>query len=110
MGAQGTIMEPDQWLSDDNRSTGPRNVNKLNDPKIDRLIDGQRTEADSEKRKAKILEIQRLLLDQYYHLHPPTPYTYNAVWPWVGNFTTVADYPTTRWRQYLFIDPSLKRN
>ncbi|MCX6020963.1 MAG: ABC transporter substrate-binding protein [Chloroflexi bacterium] len=108
-GPQGLFMEPDQWLSGYYYSTGPRNVNKINDPKLDKLIDDQRKELNPEKRKAIVLEIQRYLMDQYYHLHPRAITTNTAIWPWVGGYTPFQDYPTVRSIHYMWTDDGARK-
>jgi peptide/nickel transport system substrate-binding protein len=65
-------------------STAPLNVFKLNDPKLDDLIDRQAViTKDPEARKKLLLDIQRFLIDQAYLLTLVSPASYSAAQSYV---------------------------
>jgi ABC-type transport system substrate-binding protein len=69
-------------------STGPKNSFMLDDPKLDEMLDGQRTEFDEARRRELGYEIQRYLLDNVL-----------ARMEWVGDIALWARWPYWRNRK-----------
>ncbi|MCX6022607.1 MAG: ABC transporter substrate-binding protein, partial [Chloroflexi bacterium] len=96
-GPQGPIPD-DLWLSSYYHSKGTRNSSYVNDPKLDGMIEAQRSELNGEKRKQLIIDIQRYLVQKNYQLVIQGNITDNGVWPWLKNrsYAAGADYPGLR--------------
>jgi peptide/nickel transport system substrate-binding protein len=61
--ARGSFFDPDQFLSQNYHSKGSSNFTKWGDPKVDEMLDRQRTIFDVPQRKALIKEIVKYLID-----------------------------------------------
>ncbi len=80
---------PERSWQRDYHSKGSKNVRPINDPELDRLIEGQAREFDENKRKQLILDIQRLLLKELY-IAPLITYPGYLLWQpyvhgWIDN-------------------------
>jgi peptide/nickel transport system substrate-binding protein len=64
-------IQPDDWFSDVYHTGGSRNYGKMSDPKLDQMIDNQRTILDEALRKKAIRDIIVYMLDT-------SPYTFQA--------------------------------
>jgi ABC-type transport system substrate-binding protein len=78
-------IDLDDWLYPYFHSTGPKNSFGLSDPEVDRLLDAQRAEFDTEKRRQLGYDIQRYLLDKVL-----------ARLDWVSQITRTTNWNYTR--------------
>lgn len=107
----GPISPPaeiDQALKQWWHSKGARKGNGIYDPKLDQMIEEQGRTFDPEKRKKLVLDIQRYLLQQNYHLtlHGTVTRPSSPTWNCLKNATWQTDYPSygRAYRSY-WIDP-----
>jgi peptide/nickel transport system substrate-binding protein len=79
-------MEPDDYLYPYFHSTGSRNSFNLSDPELDRMLEEQRQEFDSERRQQQVYDIQHYLLDKVVaRLDWVCDITRGMLWPYVKN-------------------------
>jgi peptide/nickel transport system substrate-binding protein len=79
-------MEPDDYLYPYFHSTGSRNSFNLSDPTLDRMLEEQRQEFDTEKRQQMVYDIQHYLLDKVVaRLDWVCDITRGMLWPYVKN-------------------------
>jgi peptide/nickel transport system substrate-binding protein len=79
-------MEPDDYLYPYFHSTGSRNSFNLSDPELDRMLEEQRQEFDTEKRQQMVYDIQHYLLDKVVaRLDWVCDITRGMLWPYVKN-------------------------
>lgn len=64
----------DGWLYPFYHSSGGANYNFVNDPELDRLLEAQRRELDTTKRRAIIRQIDERIRDQNYDVFFPGPW------------------------------------
>jgi peptide/nickel transport system substrate-binding protein len=76
------------WLGAYYHSGGGRNVSRVADPHLDRLIEAQAGELDPRRRASLLQEIQRYLLDKSYQLVVRSSVGQMVSWPWVRNRPT----------------------
>lgn len=57
------VMDPGVWLDQLYRTGGSRNYGKFSDPKVDEMIDKQRTLFNTEERRAQVKEIVRFMAE-----------------------------------------------
>ena len=67
-------------------STGPLNQFGLSDPKLDALLDAQRTVMDLGRRKQASIEMQRLMEENVYVIPTIDVGAYQAWYPWVHDY------------------------
>src|SRR5581483_9108075 len=68
-------------------SGGSRNASKINDPKLDDMIDKQSAMVrDPAARKQALMDLQRYILDQGYIIPTWGNQSPSAYWPWLKNF------------------------
>lgn len=80
-------IDPDEWLYPYFHSRGPKNSFRYSDPRLDGMLDAQRRESDFEARRARILEIQRYLLENVLvRLDYASPTNLWVAWPYYRNF------------------------
>lgn len=89
---QFTQLEPDEFF---NRYKSDSNLNwfGINDPKLDRMIDEQKVMMDEEKRKEKVHEIQRYIVNEVANpIELSTPYQPTLHRGYVKNFYKHGSY------------------
>ncbi|MCX6022412.1 MAG: ABC transporter substrate-binding protein, partial [Chloroflexi bacterium] len=91
VGPQPGQNEADLYLSTNLHSKGSRNISKVNDPKLDQLIEMQSHEISVDRRKATLLDIQRMILENMYVMTIRGGTTTQLLWPYVNNYSTGAD-------------------
>lgn len=74
IGYQTYFQEPDEWLRTQLHTNGSRNWYNISDPKLDKMLDEQRTILDVEERKQYVYEIQRYVLENLMNPIPLTSY------------------------------------
>lgn len=79
--------EPDSWLSEIYHSRGSANFMNFSDPKVDEMIDRQRTLFDLQQRKALVREMVLYLIDHCPGVVGSNRLFLNAVKPQVRNYT-----------------------
>lgn len=103
-GLQTPMLSTDEILSSQYHSQGSRNWFGINDPKLDRMIEKQRTEADEETRGEQLAEIQRYIIRNISN--PVTIYvtgTQIVIAPYVHDYYPTADYGI-RYRKDTWLD------
>lgn len=103
-GPQPGQNEADLYLSSNLHSKGSRNISKVNDPKLDQLIEAQSREINPEKRKAVLLDIQRMILDNMYVISVRGGTSTQLLWPYVHNFSPSNDR-AGRFYRSMWLDP-----
>jgi len=79
-------MEPDDYLYPYFHSTGPRNSFNLSDPTLDRMLEEQRQEFNTERRQQMVYDIQHYLLDKVVaRLDWLSEINRGVLWPYVKN-------------------------
>jgi peptide/nickel transport system substrate-binding protein len=79
-------MEPDDYLYPYFHSTGSRNSFNLSDPTLDRMLEEQRQEFDTEKRQQMVYDVQHYLLDKVVaRLDWASDITRGMLWPYLKN-------------------------
>lgn len=91
-GPQSGFDEADQYLFSMLHSSSERNHSKINDPELDKLIEAQRVELDSEARVELMHDIQKLIADKMYYIPTVVGKSYYAQHPNVKGFTFGAFY------------------
>jgi len=78
--------DPDEVMWDMYHSTSARNSCRVNDPKLDKLLEAQRREMDKDKRRAILKELQIYLGEQMYQMQTISQPGYDIWQPyWHGN-------------------------
>ena len=88
-GLQTPFLTADEWLQATYRSDGPRNWFGTNDPKLDAMIDSQRTTLDRDERETELKELSTYIQTEV--LNPIMGYTYAGLLvtqPYVHNMYT----------------------
>lgn len=86
-------MEPDAQLYTRHHTKGARNFQRLSDPELDSLIEEQRREPDTAKRKQLVMKAQERLWSLYPQMWLHTRETIFAMQPWV-------ETQPTAWRRW----------
>ncbi|MCW2604059.1 MAG: ABC-type dipeptide transport system, periplasmic component [Pseudonocardiales bacterium] len=87
------FLTPDEWLEALYKSNGPRNWFNTNDPKVDPMIEDQRSTIDVDDREKKLHDLSTYLVDNV--LNPIMGYQYTALLvsqPYVHNLYTHPQY------------------
>jgi ABC-type transport system substrate-binding protein len=100
-------LRASDWLGAYYHSDGGRNVSRVADPDLDRIIEAQAGELDPLRRASLLQEIQRYLLDKSYQLVVRSSVGQMVSWPWVRNRAYSAGFDT-RVQEYLWIDEALR--
>ena len=87
-----TKEDPDFYLFTMFHSKGGNNWCRINDTKLDSMIEEQRKTLDKQKRIKIIQDIQRYLAEQMYTIPATYPIGYAFRQPWVMNFGLVGSY------------------
>lgn len=82
-GNAGAIAEPDAWLSAIYRSGASRNYMNFSDPKLDAMIDQQRTIFNIQQRKAAVREIILYMIENGPSVIPANRFFLTAAKPMV---------------------------
>jgi peptide/nickel transport system substrate-binding protein len=77
----GGDIDPDPWFAQIYRTGGSRNLMSLSDPRLDAMIDRQRTIFDVAQRKAAVREIILYMIDNSPSTIPYNRFYLNAVNP-----------------------------
>ena len=86
---QGTgVVDPDAYLSTTYRTGASQNFMDFSDPKLDSMIDKQRTVFDTDQRKAAVRDIVLYMIDNGPSTVPANRYFLQAVSPTVHGQTT----------------------
>jgi peptide/nickel transport system substrate-binding protein len=80
------MPDPDPWLTSCYRTGGSQNFTGFSDPRVDAMIDQQRTIFDETQRKAAVKDIIRYMIDHGPNTITATRYFLNAVSPKVQGF------------------------
>lgn len=67
-------------------SKSPGNVQGINDPELDRLIEAVMLENDPKKRRELFTQMQRRVIDNVYFVSLPTVSLFQALQPWLHEF------------------------
>ena len=97
-GPQPGQNEADLYLSSNLHSKGSRNASKVNDPKLDQLIEAQSREINPDKRKVILLDIQRMILDNMYVMSIRGGTGTTLLWPYVHNWSPNGDRAARHYR------------
>ncbi|MBV8085291.1 MAG: ABC transporter substrate-binding protein [Chloroflexi bacterium] len=91
-GLETPVQEPNDYLFSMYDPAGPRDHGGVNDPKLTQMIEQQKIELDSAKRKQEINAIQQYIGEQEYYVQGPDGLATVAAQPWVKNFYWETDY------------------
>lgn len=99
-----TFDDPLDFLANYALSTGSLNYGKWSNPEIDRLMREQDAVLDVPKRKQMLVDVQNIILDQYFGAVIPSVYRYGFMgyMPWVKNYYPNLPFlhsPRMRWEQ-----------
>jgi peptide/nickel transport system substrate-binding protein len=86
------FQEPDEWLYSQYKTGAFMNSSGISDPKLDEMLEEQRTILDREKRKEKIYEIQRYILENVVTSVAVTPIGQTLYQPYVKDVYPHASY------------------
>ena len=67
-------------------SSSASNFSRVNDPKLDSMLDAERSEADSAKRREMLRQTVRYIAERVYGLSLIYGTTYNLWWPYLKNY------------------------
>ena len=103
---ESPFYEPDEYLYGQFYSKEARNHSRVNDPKLDKMLEDQRKIKDPAERKKLIDETQRYLISQAYNVQSPQG-TSSAAWqPWLKGYKPKGGYD----RGTLYEAGSLRRS
>ena len=103
-GPSTPYMSLDEWSYGMLHSASAANKCHCNDPTLDKLLDQQRLETNTEKRKQIFHEMQRLVFDQVYYLFAPLGSTNQVNYPYVKNLFPKGTYQTGLRYEIVWLD------
>ncbi|MCX6022979.1 MAG: ABC transporter substrate-binding protein [Chloroflexi bacterium] len=91
------------------QSNGQKNVFRVKDAELDKLIEAQGVAFDPAKRQQILFQIQERLLDNVYGVFLFASQTYEGIHPWIKNYYRSAARSGDRALRTVWIDQSLKK-
>jgi peptide/nickel transport system substrate-binding protein len=91
-GPQTDLTDPDLLLGRHFSPDNPLNNSRVNDPKMNSMLNAQRREFDQAKRKQIVYDIQRYNAEMMYYVPGVTSVAYAAVLPSVKGYRPTVTY------------------
>jgi hypothetical protein len=111
-GFSGGVVDLDDWVYPFYHTDGTRNSFKISDPVLDPMLEAQRREFDTERRRELGLDIQRYLLGVTNPEAPAanvridyvSPYVAFVRWPYFRNAVTFPWFGSQYWLAEAWLD------
>lgn len=100
--------DPDEMLWDMYHPTGSKNFAKVNDPEVTALLEKQRQELDTNKRKEVVKDLQKMLAVKLYYLYTPSFSQLDGWQAWTADYRNHVSYDTGGYLRGVWLDQSLK--
>jgi ABC-type transport system substrate-binding protein len=88
--ASGNLPDVDSPLFRHHYPGQPTNFSKVNDPRLNEMLAAQRREANQDRRRQLVSDIQKYLAEQQYFVCAPWRENFQAVQPWVKGLGSTA--------------------